>query len=188
MPVNDLEPDVLEGVVSSLLAQNGSEWDLCICDHGSTSAATLAALERRRGCDPRIRIVRSPTTLAPAAAATQAVEFATGRFVGLPAHGWRFEAGMIRTLARTISLRPDADVYCIDRDDAAEGGRAPDPEPTWSADRLRSEMFVRPLIVMRKSVFLALELEGAQVEALLVQHLPMPLRCENERPRRKRGT
>ena len=112
LPVRDVAPEVLDHTVSSLLGQTCRDWELCICDNGSNSGATLRALERHRGTDPRIRIIRASEPVEVAAAASLAVEHATGQFVGLLARGRRFESGTVALLVRAVDARPQTDVLC----------------------------------------------------------------------------
>ena len=171
LPVRDVAPEVLDRTVSSLLGQTYRDWELCICDNGSSMDATLRALERHRGSDPRIKIVRASGPVAVAAAASLAVEHATGQFVGLLARGGRFESGTVALLVRAVDARPQTDVLCPDEDE-------PDRSATWTPARLRSAMFVRPLLVVRKSVFLSVGPIGGHGEGcdlhLAVRRVSLP--------------
>ncbi len=158
MPVYDVPSGILDEAIKSVLRQSYLGWELCICDC-STSNETLQLLEGYRGADPRIKIIRSLENLPIAKATNLAAEFATGQFVAFLSHDCTIELNAIDLVVRAIDRNIEADVVYVDEDKIDAENRRIEPylKPDWSPELLLSTMYVGRFLVVRKSLFLALD-------------------------------
>jgi GT2 family glycosyltransferase len=169
VPVHDTPPDYLEECIQSVIAQTYENWELCICDDASAREDTRAALERYRGTDPRIRIVRSERNLHISRATNLAAEQASGKFLAFLDHDDRLHPLALYEVARADLAQGDIDLLYSDEDklDASGAHRDTYLKPDWSPEHLDSVMYVLHMLVVRKSLFWALgglrhEVAGAQ--------------------------
>ncbi len=169
VPVFNTAPRYLEACIQSVLAQSYPNWELCLCDDASTREDTRAALDRHRGTDPRIRIVRTQRNLHIARAANLAAEQASGRYLAFLDHDDLLHPMALYEVARADLAAPDIDLLYSDEDKVDEDGghRHPYLKPDWSPEHLDSVMYLLHLLVVRKSLFWRLgglrhEVSGAQ--------------------------
>jgi GT2 family glycosyltransferase len=138
-------------------------------DDCSTDGSTIKVLERYKGTDSRIKIVRSPTSLNISGATNLAAEFATGEFVGFVDHDDKLHPRAIETVVEAIQVNADIDFLYTDEDKIEPDGTHSEPylKPDWSPEHLQSLMYTLHFMVVRKSLFLDLglcraEFDGAQ--------------------------
>lgn len=158
VPVYNTPPGILEEAINSVLDQTYTNWELCLCDDCSDSCETVEVLEKYRGIDPRVKIIRSPKNLHIAGATNLAAEFATGHFVAFLDHDDTLDRNALRFVAQAIEDNADVDVLYTDEDKIETNGRYSDPylKPDWSPEHLLSVMYVLHFTVIRKSLFLEL--------------------------------
>lgn len=168
-PVYNVDPRWLLRCVDSVRAQWYPNWELCLCDDGSTSDATLAALESYRGVDPRIRVIRESANRGIAAASNRAAEFATGEYLAMLDNDDELSPDALFEVARALERAPELDLLYTDEDKIDEQGRHVDHyhKPDWSPEHLQSVMYILHMLVVRKSIFLELggfreQFSGAQ--------------------------
>lgn len=169
MPVYNSPPDVLVAAIQSVLQQRYPHWELCIADDCSPSRATQRVLERYKGFDSRIKIVRAPRNLHIAGATNLAAEYATGDFVAFLDHDDVLVPDALDEMALAIVSNPEADLLYSDEDKLDFEGRRTDPylKPDWSPEHLTSVAYILHFMLVRKSLFLKLgglrsERSGAQ--------------------------
>lgn len=155
VPVYNTPPDVLEQAINSVLAQTYPNWELCICDDASTSTQTRYVLDRFRGSDSRIKIVRNAVNLHIAGATNVASELATGEFVGFLDHDDLLAPDALECMAAAAVASPMADVLYSDEDKLELDGRFTEPylKPDWSPEHLASVAYVLHFMIVRKSLF-----------------------------------
>ena len=158
VPVYNTPPGILEEAIDSVLKQTYPNWELCLCDDCSDSSATVEILEKYRGIDPRVKIVRSPKNLHIAGATNLAAEFATGHFVAFLDHDDTLDRNALRFVVQAIEDNADVDVLYTDEDKIEADGSRSEPylKPDWSPEHLLSVMYVLHFTVIRKSLFLEL--------------------------------
>ncbi len=169
VPVHDTPPELLETCIQSVVRQAYENWELCICDDASARPETLAALEKWRGADPRIRIVRSDENLHISRASNLAAEQATGRYLAFLDHDDVLHQHALYEVAKADLAYPDIDLLYTDEDKIDPSGAHCDAylKPDWSPEHLDSVMYVLHMLVIRKSLFWRLgglrdEVTGAQ--------------------------
>lgn len=110
----------LKALVEIISANEGGRWEICICERLPMPSAMGPLLERLRGTQPWIRIVRTDPALDGTAAAQQVVEQATGQYIVLlaPHHVPGTEA--IRSLIDRMDSDPEIDAAAVIGPDEAE--------------------------------------------------------------------
>jgi GT2 family glycosyltransferase len=154
-PVYNTPPDVLRLCIESVLAQEHTAWELCVCDDCSTRADTVRVLTQYRGSDPRIRIVTSDAQLGISGATNLAAEQATGEFIALLDHDDELHPQALAEIADAARRYDDLDLLYTDEDKIEPGGEHSEPflKPDWSPDYLHSVMYVLHCLTIRKALF-----------------------------------
>jgi len=154
VPVYNTPPAILEATIRSVLAQTYQGWELCICDDASTSTSTRYVLDRFRGSDPRIKIIRNATNLHIAGATNAASELATGEFIGLLDHDDLLTPDALERMVAAAIAEPLADVLYSDEDKLELDGSFSEPylKPDWSPDHLISVAYILHFMLVRKSL------------------------------------
>ncbi len=168
-PVYNVAGTWLERCIESVRHQYYPCWELCLCDDGSTNAETLEILERYRGIDARIKIVRLDRNLGIAGASNRAAEISSGDFLAMLDNDDEIAPEALFEIARAIQSNPDIDFLYTDEDKIDENGDFGDHycKPDWSPEHLLSVMYVLHMLVVRKDLFYAAgqfrsEFSGAQ--------------------------
>lgn len=169
IPVYNTPGQVLDETIQSVLTQTFQNWELCICDDCSTLPETLEVLERYRGTDWRIKIVRAPINLNISRATNLCSEMACGEFLGFLDHDDVLEPDALEQIAAYLELDPQIDLLYTDEDKLETDGTLTEPyfKPDWSPEHLTSVMYMLHFTVVRKKLFLDLgmlrhEYSGAQ--------------------------
>jgi GT2 family glycosyltransferase len=189
-PVYNTASEVLTACIESVRRQAYPNWQLCLADDASTSAATREAL-RQASADPRVRVVRLEQNGNISAASNAALRLASGEFLALLDHDDELAPEALAEVVRCLNAHKDADIIYSDEDKLEISGEQCDPyfKPDWSPDLFLSYMYMSHLIVVRRSLVeevggFRTGLEGAQDYDLLlrliektdrIQHIPRVL-------------
>jgi GT2 family glycosyltransferase len=175
-PVYNTDPEWLRACVASVLRQAYSNWELCLCDDASPSAATRAALDELAVADPRIRFTRLTQNQGVSGASNAALATARGEFVLLLDHDDELAPEALIELVRFLNRHPDADVVYSDYDKLEEDGTRSDAyfKPDWSPELLLSHMYACHMTVARRALVESVggfraECAGAQDYDLLLR-------------------
>ena len=168
-PIYDTDPKWLHACVESVRRQAYQNWELCLCDDASSSAATRAAFDELAASDPRIKPTRLPQNLGISGASNAALAMARGEFVVLLDHDDELAPEALFRLVALLNTHPDADVVYSDYDKLEPDGTRVEPyfKPDWSPELFLSYMYVCHLSVARRSLVedvggFRLETAGAQ--------------------------
>jgi GT2 family glycosyltransferase len=188
-PVYNTDPAALHACIDSVRAQVYPNWELCLCDDGSTIEAIRAVL--REQADPRIRPRFLANNAGISAASNAALEMARGEFVALLDHDDELTPDALYRVAVHLNSGRDADVVYSDEDKRDEDGGLSEPffKPDWSPEHLLSAMYTCHLTVARRSIVeraggFRVGYEGAQDHDLMlrireltdrIDHLPRVL-------------
>ena len=187
-PVYNTDPRVLRACIASVLAQVYANWELCLCDDGSTSDATRAVL--REQTDPRIRVTFLEKNARISAASNAALAMASGEYIALLHHADELTPDAFSGCpAPERGTRRRRRLFDEDKRDADDGLSEPFFKPCWSPEHLLSAMYTCHLTVARKSLVdriggFRLGYEGAQDHDLMlrlsevtrrIDHLPRVL-------------
>ena len=167
-PVYNTDPRWLRACIESVKRQVYTNWELCLCDDGSTLEATRATLREYEG-DSRIRVSYLEKNSQISAASNAALALATGEFVALLDHDDEYTADALFQVVKHLNAHRDAEVIYSDEDKLDLAGARCDPyfKPDWSPEHFLSCMYTPHLVVARKSLIDAaggfrIGYEGAQ--------------------------
>lgn len=152
-PVYNTEPRWLRACIESVRRQVYPQWELCVADDASPSAATRAVLKEYDG-DPRIRITYLEKNSHISAASNAALHTATGEFVALLDHDDELAPDALYRVAQYLNDHRDADLIYSDEDKLDLAGARCDPyfKPDWSPEHFLTCMYTCHLMVVRRSL------------------------------------
>jgi GT2 family glycosyltransferase len=152
-PVYNTDPRWLRACIESVKRQVYPNWELCLCDDGSTLEATRAVL-REYESDPRIRVTYLEKNSQISIASNAALALATGEFVGLLDHDDEYTPDALYHVVTHLNEHRDADIVYSDEDKLDLAGARCDPyfKPDWSPEHFLSCMYTPHLVVARKAL------------------------------------
>ncbi|WP_448955315.1 glycosyltransferase family 2 protein [Labrys neptuniae] len=106
-PVYNTRTDYLDCLLQSFLAQHAENWELLLCDDGSTNQETLAWLDRQRA-HPRIKVLRNQQNGGIASATNLGLFAASGEWIGFIDHDDALAPFALDYLYDTIAEHPQA--------------------------------------------------------------------------------
>ncbi len=156
MPVYNTDETWLRQAIESVRSQIYPNWELCICDDGSTHAHVREVLDFFHRQDGRIKIHFSAQNEGTSAASNHALDLATGEFVGFLDHDDELSAEALLEVARFLNAHPETDMVYTDEDKISPQGQRFQPffKPDWSPDMLLSFMYTGHFSVYRRDLFL----------------------------------
>jgi GT2 family glycosyltransferase len=154
MPTYNIGKHFLSLAIDSVIHQGYPEWELCICDDGSTNQETLEALRQCVQKDPRIRIQFHSSNQGISAATNTALQMALGEYVAMLDHDDELLPGALYEVVRLLNDHPDADVVYTDQDYIEVDGTVAQHfhKPDWSPELFRGVMYVGHLLVVRRAL------------------------------------
>jgi len=153
MPTYNSNPVWLEEAISSVVNQLYPSWELCIVDDGSSAKSHFQTIERFARKDNRIRTKFLQRNLGVAGALNQALEMATGEFVGFLDHDDELTLDALLENAKAINRLP-GDLYYSDEAYADEHGNIFDLifRPDFSPDFLLSHQYIVHFCLFRTDI------------------------------------
>ena len=168
-PVHDPPADVLSAMLRSVTGQTFADWELCLVDDASRSPEIRRLIDEAAAADPRIRTMRRVDNGGIVAASNDALALASGEFVVLLDHDDELHRDCLALVDEALTDQPDADYVYSDEDKIDRQGRrsAPFFKPSWSPERLRTQMYTCHVSVLRRSLVdevggFRAEFEGSQ--------------------------
>lgn len=151
MPTRDADPRELREAVDSVRRQLYPHWELCVADDGSTDPLVPAYLQQLARADPRIRCVRRNRSGGIARATNEALELATGDYVGFLDHDDVLSEQALFRIVEAINARSDAVLLYSDEDKLDAVGRRHSPhfKPDWNAEWIRTTNYVLHFCVVK---------------------------------------
>lgn len=191
MPVHDPDPDALAEALESVRRQSYENWELCICDDGSTDASVATLLLDAARDDERILLTTSEANIGIAAATNRALALATGEYVAFLDHDDLLEPDTLFEYVTVLQDGTEVDMFYCDEDLLGSDGvrRFPFLKPDWSPEVLLGMNYVTHFVVVKRTLVQRLggmrsEFDGAQDydlvlrlddSALAVHHVPKVL-------------
>jgi GT2 family glycosyltransferase/glycosyltransferase involved in cell wall biosynthesis len=157
VPVYDIEPGLLAKCIHSVVAQTYPNWELILHDDGSRRADTLTELRRHRGTDTRIKVSFGDKNHGIADATNAAIGFSSGPFIAFLDNDDELAPTALAEMVAAIAKHQDVDLLYSDENKIDFDGSFCDHyfKPDWSPEHLESVMYVLHLMVVRRSVLLA---------------------------------
>ncbi|RYY21703.1 MAG: glycosyltransferase, partial [Chitinophagaceae bacterium] len=155
MPTYNTRPALLKLAIDSVKNQVYKNWELCICDDGSTSNETREYLRNFEN-DPRIKITFLEKNVGIAAASNEAIKMSTGDLIALFDHDDELTPDALFWFCRELNEYPDTDIIYSDECKKDEEGATSDYfiKPDWSPQLLLNMMYIGHLTVYKKSFLL----------------------------------
>lgn len=161
-PVFNTDPMWLSMLLKSVMSQWYENWELVLCDDGSTNPATLSFLRDQISQDKRIKVLIGSTGKGISAATNEALQSSSGDFVALVDHDDELAAFAMYEVVKTLNDHPDTDIIYSDEDKIAGKanvrGMRHDPffKPDWDPILLLGTMYIGHLTVYRRKLLDAL--------------------------------
>ena len=129
-------------------------WEICICDDGSTNLDTVQTLEMLAKSEPRLRLIRSPANGGISVASNNALALAKGEFVAFLDNDDELEPRALKSYVAALNQNVSIDVMYSDEDKLNANGEQEEPflKPDWSPNLLREVMYVGHLLFVRRSL------------------------------------
>ena len=183
LPVYNTAPELLKRAVKSVLQQSYSNWELRICDDGSTLGSTDSLLATFRQRDSRIHVDKLANNGGISAATNRALSGASGEFVVFLDHDDEMAPDALDEFVHVLNERPETDILYSDEDkiDARGKQREPHFKPDWSPEFFRGVMYVGHLLLVRR--VLLQEVGGLDADFDGVQDYELMLRLSERTTR-----
>jgi glycosyltransferase involved in cell wall biosynthesis/uncharacterized protein YoxC len=183
MPTYNIEARFLKRAIDSVVHQVYSNWELCICDDGSTNPETVNSLLNYAEMNRKIHINFLPQNQGISAATNAALNMASGEYVAMLDNDDELTPDALLEIVKVLNEHPKTDVIYTDQDIIDANGLVTDMylKPDWSLELFRGVMYVGHLLVVKSS--LAKEIGGFDPEFDKVQDFEFMLRI-SERTKR----
>lgn len=154
MPTYNIDPRWVEAAVRSVLAQYYGNWELCICDDGSTREDGKALLRDLSTEDPRIKVVWSESNGGISVATNKALSLASGAWVAFLDADDELTPDALFWVAEALNAYPDAEVFYTDHDKTGPDGALFESafKPAWSLEMFRAVMYICHLLVVKRAI------------------------------------
>lgn len=154
VPVYNVDEEWLRICVESVQRQIYTNWELCLVDDCSTKSHIKQVLKELETTDSRIRVKFRAENGHISLTSNDALEMATGEFVGLLDHDDELTPDALFENVKLLNEYPDADIIYSDEDKISVDGERHSPffKPDWSPDSLMSQMYTCHFTLYRKSI------------------------------------
>ena len=154
MPVYNVASKWLQLAVQSVESQTYPNWELCICDDGSTNPDTLAALEGIGSKNARIRVFHAPRNGGISAATNHALSKSRGDYVAFLDNDDELAPTALQIYIERLNEDREIDVFYSDEAKLDQEGVAEEPfyKPDWSPFMLNEVMYIGHLLMARKTL------------------------------------
>ncbi len=150
-PVYNTPEKFLRATVQSILDQSWTAWEFILIDDASPDPNTRVLLAELAAKDSRIHVIERLTNGGISNASNDGIDRATGDFIALLDHDDVLLPGALHRMAELLLSDPRIDMAYTDEDKIDDNGQHFDPfsKPEWSPSRLRSQMYLGHLLVLR---------------------------------------
>jgi GT2 family glycosyltransferase len=154
MPVYNTEEIWLGKALESVHRQIYPNWELCVCDDGSSNPRVQEVIKAWQKKDSRIKAYFSLQNKGIAAASNHALDLATGEFVGFLDHDDELSPEAIFAVVRLLNTNPALDLLYTDEDKIDLGGQRMEPffKPDWSPHLFLSMNYLSHFTVIRRKL------------------------------------
>jgi O-antigen biosynthesis protein len=155
VPVYNAQPDWIDRLIESVLAQTYDRWELILVDDQSTESETVSALDRVALRDDRISVYRLDANEGVCLATNRGVEWSHGSWIAFVDHDDELFPDALWWVAKAIQDSPAAEVIYTDEEVFHdEGGLAyPHLKPGFSPQQLQAYNYICHLLVVKRSTF-----------------------------------
>ena len=154
-PVYNTDRYALIQCIESVMRQAYDRWELCLVDGGSTQEHVKEILRGYADRDARVRFVGLPKNRGIAGNSNEALNMASGDYVGLLDHDDTLSPVALYEVVKRLNVEPDIDVIYSDEDKIAAGNDTryqPFFKPDWSPDLFLSYNYICHFAVIRRAI------------------------------------
>lgn len=153
-PVYRPAPEDLARTIESVREQTLTDWELVLVDDASGDPEVTRVLREAAESDRRISFIARETNGHITAASADALAAASGRWIALLDHDDLLAPEALAAVAEAIESHPRAGYLYSDEDKVDASGAFSDrfEKPDWSPERLRHQMYLGHLSVMRRDL------------------------------------
>jgi glycosyltransferase involved in cell wall biosynthesis/SAM-dependent methyltransferase len=153
-PVYNVAELWLRSAIESVREQIYPHWELCLVNDASTVECVKPILDDYAASDGRIRVKHLETNAGIAGASNQALDLATGEFVGLLDHDDELTPDALVEVVKRLNEDPALDLVYSDEDKMRVEGVATDPffKPGWNPDLLLSCNYITHFSLFRRGL------------------------------------
>ncbi|WP_293599894.1 glycosyltransferase, partial [Polynucleobacter sp. 35-46-11] len=154
MPVYKVKPELLISAIESVRRQSYLNWELCIVDDGSDDVTIKKILENYSENDNRIKIQLNKTNHGISSATNDALDLATGEFVGLLDNDDILTFDALEEVFAAIKNNPSTDYIYSDECKIDDNGLPIEifSKPDWSPSALINCMYTGHFSIYRKKL------------------------------------
>ncbi len=155
VPVYETPLCFLKEMITSVINQTYSNWELCIAEGGSKRQYLKEALKKYADDDKRIKVVFLDNNLGIALNSNEAIKLAGGSYVAFLDHDDTLPPFALYEIVEVINNNPDSYFIYSDEDKITENGKkrfSPHFKPDFSPDLLRSYNYITHFSVAKKSL------------------------------------
>lgn len=155
IPVYNVNADLLKKCIGSILNQTYQDFEISICDDGSTKTETIEALAEIEILDPRIIVNYLPKNKGIAVASNLAIKSASGDFIALLDNDDTISANTLEQFYNVIQADNSVDFIYTDESKQEMDNTLIDPylKPTFSKIHLMSVMYILHMMCFKRSLF-----------------------------------
>lgn len=153
-PVYNVDKNLLEKAIISVINQVYENWELCLVDDASTKPHIRYILEKYEKKDSRIKVKFLEENGGISNASNEALSIATGEFAGFLDHDDELSINALFEVIKLLNEHLDADMIYSDEDHIKSNGKFIDPnfKPDWSPDLFLSSMYTCHFGVYRRQL------------------------------------
>jgi glycosyltransferase involved in cell wall biosynthesis len=155
MPVYNVESKWLIRCLGSIMNQLYDNWELCICDDGSTNPHTKRILDNLIYINSqKFKVITHKKNSGIAAATNSALDLVDGEFISLIDSDDEIEDDTLFEVVKVLNKYPSVDMIYTDEDKIDILGRRYDSfhKPDWSPEYFLSAMFTCHFGTYRSSI------------------------------------
>ena len=156
VPVYETPLKFLKEMLTSVVNQTYSNWELCLADGGSKAQYVKEILKEYAVHDKRIKVVFLDNNLGIALNSNEAIKLAGGDYIAFLDHDDTLAPFALYEVVKAINENPDLDFIYSDEDKITENGKKrfnPHFKPDFSPDLLRSYNYITHFSIVKKSIF-----------------------------------
>jgi len=153
-PVYNPPAEALQACIASMKSQTFTDWEWCIVDDKSSAPHVSKILDKAQRGDARIRVAYREQNGGIVAASQDALDLATGEFIGLLDHDDALHATALQKVAARLDTDSTIDYLYTDEDKLDENGLHYDVfrKPGWDKERLRGQNYCCHFSVFRATL------------------------------------
>ncbi|MCI6265426.1 MAG: glycosyltransferase [Erysipelotrichaceae bacterium] len=154
IPVYNVEKNLLEECLDSILNQSYSNFEICIADDYSTNEETLKTLKEYEEKDKRIHVIYRKENGHISEASNSAISIARGEFIGLVDNDDVIEKDALYYVVEELNRDKNLDLIYSDEDKLDFDGKRcfPHFKSDFALDTLLSSNYICHFTVLRKKI------------------------------------